>query len=291
MSVERQESTAVLFADITGSSKLYVEVGDDRAREVVAATLALWSGLAVENKGHVVQLRGDGMLCTFATVDAALVAAVALRDLPYQRPLSMHAGIHTGPVLREADQLYGDVVNIAARMADIAKRFEIVLTEIAGQQLSAAGCWNLRLIRKVPVKGQAEPMNIYLLANDREPVTEFQPPQHTKTLLTKLDLHYGSRVFVVDSVTATCLIGRDEDCGIKVVHRLVSRRHASIERVSGKFFLHDHSTNGTYVEDEGGTGPALIQREIYQLKGQGVISLGMEPKANPDNLIRFAIAI
>ena len=90
-------------------------------------------------------------------------------------------------------------------------------------------------------------------------------------------------------MTTTCLIGRDEDCGIKVVHRLVSRRHASIERVSGKFFLHDHSTNGTYVEDDGGGGPALIQREIYQLKGRGVISLGMEPKANPDNLIRFAI--
>ena len=292
MSVERQESTAVLFADITGSTKLFVEVGDDRARELVAATLALWSELVVTNRGHVVQLRGDGMLCTFPNVDAALVAAVAMRDLRYQQPLSMHAGIHTGPVLQEADQLYGDVVNIAARMADIAKRFEIVLTEFAGQQLSAAGRWNLRLIRKVPVKGQAEPMNIYLLANDREPVTEFQPPLHTKSVRIKLDLQYGSRAFVVDAGTATCLIGRDDDCTIKVVHRLVSRRHASIERASGKFFLHDHSTNGTYVDEEGGAGPALIQREIYQLKGRGVISLGMEPKDNlPENLIRFAIGI
>ncbi len=100
MSVERQESTAVLFADITGSTKLYIEVGDDRAREVVASTLTSWSGLVVDNKGHVVQLRGDGMLCTFPTVDAALVAAVAMRDLPYQPPLSMHAGIHTGPCCR-----------------------------------------------------------------------------------------------------------------------------------------------------------------------------------------------
>ena len=182
MSVERQESTAVLFADITGSSKLYIEVGDDRAREMVAATLESWSRLVVDNKGHVVQLRGDGMLCTFPTVDAALVAAVALRDLPYQQPLSMHAGIHAGPVLQEADQLYGDVVNVAARMADIAKRFEIMLTESATQQLSTAGRWNLRPIRKVPVKGQVEPMNIYLLANDRDTVTEFQPPPQTKTV-------------------------------------------------------------------------------------------------------------
>ena len=290
MSIERQANTAVLFADITGSSKLFVDVGDDRAREVVATTLESWSELAEENQGHVVQLRGDGMLSTFPTVDAALVAALALRDLPYQPPLSMHAGIHTGPILRDADQLYGDVVNIAARMADIAKRFEIVLTETAGQQLSTAG-WKLRLIRKVPVKGQAETMNIYLLANDKERVTEtlYRPPQHTKTVHNKLDLHYGSQVFVVDSVTATCLIGRDQACSIKVEHQRVSRRHAFIERVSGKFFLHDHSTNGTYVDDDGGTGPTLIQREIYQLKRQGVLSLGLEPKDNPDNLIRFAV--
>ena len=126
---------------------------------------------------------------------------------------------------------------------------------------------------------------------DEEHVTEYQPPEHTKTIHAELKLHYGSRVFVVDSVVATCLIGRDEDCGLKVEHSLVSRRHASVERVSGKFFLHDHSTNGTYVDDDGGTGPALIQREIYQLKGRGVISLGSEPKDNPDHLIRFAIGI
>jgi adenylate cyclase len=291
MSIERQQNTAVLFADISGSTKLFVEIGDDGAREVVATTLDSWSRLAGANDGHVVQLRGDGMLCTFATVDAALDAAIAMRDLPYRQTLSMHAGIHTGPVLREADQLYGDVVNIAARMADIARRFEIVLTEIAAQQLSDAGRWNLRLIRKVPVKGQAEPMNICLLANDMEHATEYRTPQQTKTVRIKLDLRHGSQVFVVDSAAATCLIGRDEACGIKVEHGLVSRRHASIEHVSGKFFLHDHSTNGTFVVDEGSTGPALIQREIYQLKGRGVISLGIEPKDNPDNLIRFAIGV
>jgi adenylate cyclase len=287
MSIERRDYSAVLFADITGSSKLYVEIGDDRAREVVAATLESWAALAAQHGGSVVQLRGDGMLCTFPTVDAALAAAVALRRLPYQKPLSMHAGIHTGPVLQEADQLYGDVVNIAARMADIAKRFEIVLTEVAGQQLSNAGRWNLRLIRKVPVKGQAEPMNIHLLPYDDEHVTEYRQPVHTKTVLFKLDLRYGARLFVVDSAAATCLIGRDADCGVQVEHPLVSRRHASIEHVSGKFFLHDHSTNGTYVDD--GTGLVLIQREVYQLKGRGVISLGAEPKDNPDNLIRYAL--
>ena len=291
MSIERLANTAVLFADITGSSKLFVEAGDERAREIVAATLLSWSGLAEANAGHVVQLRGDGMLCTFPTVDAALAAAVALRNLSYEPPLSMHAGIHAGPVQQEVDQLYGDVVNIAARMADIAKRFEIVLTQTAGQQLSDAGRWNLRLIRKVPVKGQAEAMNIYLLPYDEEQATEYRPPDHTKTIRSRLELRYGSSVVVVASAAATCLIGRDPHCAIKVEHQLVSRRHASVECVSGKFFLHDHSTNGTYVDDEGGAGPVLVQREVCQLKGRGVLSLGAEPEHNSDYLIRFAVGI
>ena len=47
MSIDRQENSTVLFADISGSTRLYVEVGDDRAREIVARTLDLWSALTV----------------------------------------------------------------------------------------------------------------------------------------------------------------------------------------------------------------------------------------------------
>jgi len=287
MPIERLANTAVLFADITGSTKLFVEVGDERARELVAATLATWSQLATARGGKVVQLRGDGMLCMFPTVDAALAAAVALRGLSYQPPLSMHAGINAGPVQQEADQLYGDVVNIAARMADIAKRFEIVLTQAAAQQLSDPSRWDLRLIKQVPVKGQTRPMDICLLSYDEVHSTEYRPPERTKSHSARLELRHGSRVFVVDAKAATCLIGRDADCTIQIDHRLVSRRHASVERVTNKFFLHDHSTNGTYVEDDGGGGPVLVQREIYQLKGSGVIALGAEPGPDADNLLRF----
>ena len=280
----------MLFADISGSTRLYVNVGDDRAREIVARTLETWSALINSGGGQVIQLRGDGMLCMFPTVDAALAAAVAMRDLPYQPPLSMHAGLHAGPVLRESEQLYGDVVNIAARMADIGKQFEIVLTEGAHAGLSDAARWPLRLIRKVPVKGKTEPMDIYLLANNRQGLTDYRPPLQTKSVSLKLRLHYLTREYAVDAQSAACLIGRDDDCRIKIDHRLVSRRHASIECVSGRFFLQDHSTNGTYVQDSG-AAPILVQRELFQLKDKGVISLGIEPQQNPDHLIRFVAGL
>lgn len=285
--VEKHTNTAILFADISGSTKLYVDVGDERAREIVAHTLDVWSSLTTEAGGSVIQLRGDGMLCMFPTADAALQAAVRMRDLPYPSPLSMHAGINVGPVLHEAEQLYGDVVNVAARMSDIAKKFEIVMTAAARRQLTdSREAPRLRLISGVPVKGKPEPMDVYLLPDDRRALTDYQPPMR-KVQVGGLLLRYAGNTFVVGGGTGGCLIGRDDDCKLRIDHRLVSRRHASVECVAGKFFLQDHSTNGTYVAERNGT-PVLVHRELLQLKEPGLISLGIEPQFNVEHSISFS---
>jgi class 3 adenylate cyclase len=290
MAIERHESTAVLFADISGSMSLYAEVGDDRARAIVAQTLAQWSSLTAAGGGRVIQLRGDAVLATFGTVDDALAAFVRMRDLRYDPLLSMHAGLHVGGMLLEADQLYGDAVNVAARMADIAKRFEIAITATAFESLEEPGRWpELRLIRNVPVKGKREPVDIFLLPSNRQTLTDYRPPLSKQRAALGLTLRYGTQSVIVDGSSGACLMGRDDGCRIKIEHRLVSRRHASIECVSGKFFLQDHSTNGTYVTESGQSAPALLQREICQLKGEGSISLGIEPALNREHLITFAI--
>jgi adenylate cyclase len=284
--INRHDNCAVLFSDISGSTKLYVDIGDERARQLVARTLDLWSVFTTEEGGNVIQLRGDGMLCIFPTADAALTAVVRMRDMPYQSPLSMHAGLHVGPVLQETEQLYGDVVNMAARMADIAKRFEVVMTAAAQQQLSDVARWrNLRLIRGVPVKGKPEPMDVYLLAHDTRALTDYRPPPR-KTTSDRLTLRYAGAAHLVEPGAAACVIGRDDDCLIKIDHRLASRRHASIECNAGKFFLHDHSTNGTYVSEQQ-AAPVLVHRDLYQLKTAGVISLGIEPQHNVEHSITY----
>ena len=57
MPLETHDNCAVLFADMSGSTKLYLVVGDDRAREIVAKTLDRWSQLTVADGGQVIQLR------------------------------------------------------------------------------------------------------------------------------------------------------------------------------------------------------------------------------------------
>jgi len=102
-----------------------------------------------------------------------------------------------------------------------------------------------------------------------------------------LTLRYSGRAILVNTQAGACLIGRDEDCGLKIDHRLVSRRHASVECVAGKFFLQDHSTNGTYVAERNAS-PVLVHREMLQLKDAGLISLGVEPQFNVEHAISFS---
>jgi predicted component of type VI protein secretion system len=107
-----------------------------------------------------------------------------------------------------------------------------------------------------------------------------------KVVAAELSLRYAGRAFRVGAQGGACLIGRDDDCVIKIEHRLVSRRHASVECVAGKFFLQDHSTNGTYVAERHGNA-VLVHREMLQLKDGGLISLGIEPQFNVEHSISF----
>src|SRR3546814_20115199 len=77
--------------------------------------------------GRTVKTSGDGVMCVFATPDAAFRAATLMRDAQKRTPVSIHAGFHFGPVIEYDGDFYGDTVNIAARIADIAKAGAILV--------------------------------------------------------------------------------------------------------------------------------------------------------------------
>ena len=276
---------AVLFADITGSTRLFGKVGNVAARRLVENCLHQWTAIVESNDGKVVQLRGDGLLCTFLGPESAVHAAISIRDNQHTEPLSMHAGIHVGSFLLEGEQLYGDVVNIAAHVAEIAKSGEIIVTQETMQLLSADLQEQGRLLNKVPIKN-SKPMNLYLIA-ERDPVTEYLPPDITRTIHMDLQLRYNNQTLLINDEKSEFLIGKVDDCDLIINHSLVSRHHAIIECKHGKYFLKDLSTNGTYVKDEGRATHFILQRELVQLKGKGIIALGMDPSNGLEHSIEF----
>src|SRR5476649_2627899 len=118
---------AVLFADVSDSTRLYEKMGDTAAFSQVKDCLEILTGATRQFGGWVIKTIGDGAMCAFPNADAAAQAACEMQILIAQRPAShrkakitIRIGFHYGNVLREGQDVYGDTVNIASRMASLA---------------------------------------------------------------------------------------------------------------------------------------------------------------------------
>ena len=121
----RPSSTAViLFADIVDSTGLTERLGDDAFREKARGLDEAMRAAIRENAGGAVEGKtlGDGVLAVFTSAKQAIGCAQACHHAALAVGLALHAGIHAGDVIREADpdgrgNVYGGAVNIAARVA------------------------------------------------------------------------------------------------------------------------------------------------------------------------------
>jgi hypothetical protein len=117
---------AVLFADVSGSTRLYEKLGDARALECIGLCLNIMREVTAEHRGRVVKAIGDELMCVFPIASAAAQAAadmqsrVSMQDPVDGQRLAIRVGLHFGPVLEQANDVFGDSVNVAARMTSLA---------------------------------------------------------------------------------------------------------------------------------------------------------------------------
>src|SRR5919201_4763241 len=120
--------TAILSADVKGYSRL---MGEDEEATVhtITAYRELMASLIQQHRGRVVDSPGDNLLAEFASVVEAVQCAVAIQrelrlrnaELPLHRRMEFRIGINLGDVLVEGERIYGDGVNIAARLEALAE--------------------------------------------------------------------------------------------------------------------------------------------------------------------------
>src|SRR5690606_6637878 len=131
-----EDRLVVLFADICGSTQLYVQQGDATAFERVDGIMKRLAQLTSEHGGRVVKTMGDGVMCTFDDCDSALRAAAAMQEHSAGAELPVKVGFHVGPVLIQEDDVFGDTVNVAARILGLSAAGEILLSEEAASGLT-----------------------------------------------------------------------------------------------------------------------------------------------------------
>lgn len=136
---------AVLAADVVGFSRL-MGIDETRTlRDLIEVRRTIFSPVVAEHRGRVVKLMGDGALVEFASVVDAVNAAVELQTAlaernngsPPERRIDLRIGVNLGDVIIQDSDIYGDGVNLAARLQELAGPGEVVLSATAHEHAAA----------------------------------------------------------------------------------------------------------------------------------------------------------
>jgi class 3 adenylate cyclase len=289
---------AILFADVVGSTRLYELMGDLRARDMVAICIDVMRGATEEHHGTVIKTMGDEVMSTFPTADDALNAAAQMQQQITEhaqlkvdgQPVAIRIGCHFGPVVLENRDVFGATVHTANRMTSQAKAGQVIITAATVERLSPKWRASVRQIDIAMLKGQGAEVALYEAHWASEDITSMIPaiPMGSRSSpAVHLRLRVHDQEVVLDEQHPNATIGRAEDNTLIVKGNLISRLHARIEISRGKFVLIDQSTNGTFVQTEGGD-EAFVRRDSLQIKGEGMIGLGKLPEADSPQTIHFA---
>ena len=292
-------SFGILFADISGSTRLYETLGDAHARKMIARCIELMTRSTEEHGGRLIKTIGDEVMCRFPSADQAAAAALEMQEQVSGASITggglnmaIHVGFHYGPVVEEDGDVFGDAVNVASRMVNLSKRDQILTTAATVEQLSPNWRKATRQVDRAAVRGKKEEIDVFELIWQEAEVTRIAgkawvmppagPPGH---LLLRMGVHELEVSETHPSVT----VGRAEQSDLVLSGDLISRLHARIEHRNNRFALTDQSTNGSYVLDGAGN-VRFVRHDTQVLSGSGTISFGRKPEPNQTDLVHYRLS-
>ena len=291
--MDHTRQVTVLFADVSGSTKLYESEGDTAAMEAIARCIDTLRRTVDSSGGRVVKTIGDEVMAVFPTPDAAAYAASSMQSaidallLVGATKLEIRIGFHCGPVIQNDNDIFGDTVNLAARLVEQAASSQIIISRETSDQLGPVFRSFKRPLYAIHVKGKAEEVELCELiwrhADDQ--TMSIATRTSAKPAPLVLRLKYRDLEITRRRDNDLITLGRAPDCSLVIASNRASRKHCTIERRQGKFVLADQSTNGTYVTAEGGTEVSL-RREEFSLGKHGWIAFG-EPRAEAEDVAEY----
>lgn len=274
-----QRHTTVLFAELRGARPpRYVEV----------------LGHATElSGGRVLHKRDNGVLALFATPNAAAAAAARMHTYaqslpPASEPTGLRIGFHAGPVGQRDQDIFGDTVNLALRVADEAKDGQVLVTHDTASSLSPALQNLVRASGHISAGGKSDNILLGELAW-RDAIRQISAMRDGNLdARAVLEIVYGTQKVVRRRQGDAVLIGRGEECDLVVDGARASRRHCTVVRRGASLILRDTSSNGTFVSASGASEVHVRSGEIA-LAPAGSLSLG-QPAASSAGLVRYLCA-
>lgn len=282
----------VLFADICRSTVLFEKLGDREALKFIMRALEQAGDIVTRQHGTIIGTIGDEIMCTFTSPEDALITARQIHKMMQQDPsmqskqLAMRVGINSGTVVSLSNSVYGDTVNIAARLAQQAKANQSLVSSNTIASIDEMLRDQIRHIGQINLRGKAGAIEVYELleAGTEEEITEVASNEEMVTRSFLMTARYRTREMRFDPMLVRFLFGRGQDCDQTIDHPTISREHAEFLYRNGQFLLRDFSTNGSHVIQGGKR--EQIHRSSIELKGEGQIFLG-RTLGQPEFCIEF----
>jgi adenylate cyclase len=290
---EQVSEVSVLFADVSGSTKLYETAGDAVAHAAIEKCVNIMRDKTLNAKGRVIKTIGDEVMSAFPTADQAADAAIEMQSAIAELPpvgntqIGIRVGFNHGPVVERDGDVFGDAVNLAARLAGVATKGQIITARdtvvLMSPMLKAA----TRAITTIQVKGKAQEIQVYeLIWQQSEDMTTLASQKSAyKPKNAKLRLAVQGSELYLSAERPAVALGRDAAADLVIKDRMASRAHGKIERRLDKFILTDHSANGTFVTIEGDK-EIVLRREEFTLRGHGWIAFG-QSRSTASDVIEF----
>ncbi|MGA9574589.1 MAG: adenylate/guanylate cyclase domain-containing protein [Lysobacterales bacterium] len=282
----------VLFADICRSTVLFDRLGDEAALNLVVKALELAGQTVTEQHGTIIGTIGDEIMCTFTNPEHALIAGRQIHkqiqqdSLMQSNQVTMRVGINSGTVVSLSNSVYGDTVNIAARLAQQAKANQSLVSANTIASIDDVLRDQIRYIGQINLRGKAGALDVHelLATNTEEAITEVASNKNLEGRSFLMTARYRTREMRFDPMLVRFLFGRGQDCDQTIDHPTISREHAEFLYRNGQFLLRDFSTNGSYVIQ--GESKEQIHRSSIELKGTGQVFLG-RTLGQPEFCIEF----
>ncbi len=297
-------SKAVLFADLRGSTALYEEMGNANATLLVTRSVAALADTVAPCGGRLIKTLGDGLMALFDQPAGAVQAAADMhacigrtaapsrrsRVVHPARPLQLQVTIALGEVAEVQADVYGDAVNVAARLLDHAGDGETLITDALHRALAGRQRTRFRSLDWVHLRGRAEPVLVHVQGGrrgDAGAVTQFETPSpHAEPGALRLSFQSQSTLLSVADLPA--IIGRSSQSVVLIEDARVSRLHARLDWHGSSFHLTDLSSNGTTLRLEGHAALNL-RRTACSLHGRGEIGLSGPPGAPGVSTLGFEV--
>jgi len=298
----------VLFADLRGSTSMYETLGNADATAVVTRSVARLATIVATHGGTVVKTLGDGLMAMLPSPAQGASAAEKMHDAlssvgalgadmaatRFDRvTLALQIALAHGEVVEMSGDIFGDAVNVAARLLDHAGDNETLAT---ARILEGLGEWErsrFRSLDKLQLRGRAEPVHVFLQESLRSfgdtaataygdveaPAVE---PECIRLIWLDVDRVYAGASMPV-------ILGRSLQATYTIDDNRVSRSHARIDWHGGTFQLIDLSYNGTYVRFNHDPELISLRRGACTLHGSGLIGLGTPPTDALSPSVRFEV--